>query len=66
MIAEILCIGTELLMGQTLNTNAQFIARRLSALGVSQYHQSVGGDNEERLEAALRQLSAGEFRYGGE
>ena len=55
MIAEILCIGTELLMGQTLNTNAQFIARRLSALGVSQYHQSVVGDNEERLEAALRQ-----------
>ena len=55
MIAEILCIGTELLMGQTLNTNAQFIARRLSALGVSQYHQSVVGDNAERLEAALRQ-----------
>ena len=55
MIAEILCIGTELLMGQTLNTNAQFIARRLSALGVSQYHQSVVGDNEERLEAVLRQ-----------
>ena len=55
MIAEILCIGTELLMGQTVNTNAQFIARRLSALGVSQYHQSVVGDNEERLEAALRQ-----------
>ncbi|MBQ2953519.1 MAG: nicotinamide-nucleotide amidohydrolase family protein [Clostridia bacterium] len=52
MIAEILCIGTELLMGQTLNTNAQFISRRLSALGISQYHQSVVGDNEERLEAA--------------
>ncbi|MBR3765226.1 MAG: competence/damage-inducible protein A [Clostridia bacterium] len=58
MIAEILCIGTELLMGQTLNTNAQFIARRLSALGVSQYHQCVVGDNEERLEAALRQAIA--------
>lgn len=54
MIAEILCIGTELLMGQVLNTNAQFLSRRLSALGVSQYHQTVVGDNEGRLEAAYR------------
>ena len=54
MIAEILCIGTELLMGQVLNTNAQFISRRLSALGVSQYHQTVVGDNADRLEAAYR------------
>ena len=54
MIAEILCVGTELLMGQVLNTNAQFISRRLSALGVSQYHQTVVGDNAERLEEAYR------------
>ncbi len=54
MIAEILCIGTELLMGQVLNTNAQFLSRRLSALGVAQYHQTVVGDNAERLEAAYR------------
>ena len=54
MIAEILCIGTELLMGQVLNTNAQFISRRLSALGVSQYHQTVVGDNAQRLEEAYR------------
>lgn len=54
MIAEILCIGTELLMGQTLNTNAQFLSRRLSALGVSVYHHSVVGDNEARLEDAYR------------
>ena len=54
MIAEILCVGTELLMGQVLNTNAQFLSRRLSALGVSQYHQTVVGDNAERLEAAYR------------
>lgn len=54
MICEILCIGTELLMGQTLNTNAQFLSRRLSALGVSQYHQTVVGDNAQRLEAAYR------------
>lgn len=54
MIAEILCIGTELLMGQTLNTNAQFLSRRLNALGVSQYHQTVVGDNAQRLEDAYR------------
>lgn len=54
MIAEILSIGTELLMGQVLNTNAQFIARRLSALGISHYYQTVVGDNPERLEAAYR------------
>ena len=54
MIAEILCVGTELLMGQVLNTNAQFLSRRLSALGISQYHQTVVGDNAQRLEAAYR------------
>lgn len=54
MIAEILCVGTELLMGQVLNTNAQFLSRRLAALGVSQYHQSCVGDNPGRLADALR------------
>lgn len=54
MIAEILCVGTELLMGQVLNTNAQFIARRLTAMGISQYHQTVVGDNAQRLEEAYR------------
>ena len=54
MQAEILCVGTELLMGQILNTNAQFIARKLSALGIDLKYQQVVGDNEERLEAAYR------------
>ena len=54
MVAEILCVGTELLMGQVLNTNAQFLSRRLSALGISQYHQDVVGDNAQRLEEAYR------------
>lgn len=54
MIAEILCVGTELLMGQVLNTNARFLSRRLSALGISQYHQTVVGDNADRLEKAYR------------
>ena len=54
MIAEILCVGTELLMGQVLNTNAQFISRRLAALGITQHHQTVVGDNAGRLEEAYR------------
>ena len=54
MIAEILCVGTELLMGQVLNTNAQFLSRRLSALGITQQHQTVVGDNAQRLEDAYR------------
>ncbi|MDO4484736.1 MAG: competence/damage-inducible protein A [Clostridia bacterium] len=54
MIAEILCVGTELLMGQVLNTNAQFLARRLSGLGITLQHQSVVGDNEQRLRDAYK------------
>ena len=54
MIAEIICVGTELLMGQVLNTNAQFLSRELAGLGITQRHQQVVGDNAERLEAAYR------------
>ncbi len=52
MIAEILCVGTELLMGQILNTNAQYLSRRLSELGVNCYHQTTVGDNGLRLQNA--------------
>lgn len=51
--AEILCIGTELLMGDIVNTNAAYIARGLAALGINLYHQSVVGDNPARLKEAL-------------
>jgi nicotinamide-nucleotide amidase len=54
MIAEILCVGTELLMGQIVNTNAQFLSRRLSELGVSCYHQTTVVDNDLRLQDAYR------------
>lgn len=54
MKAEVISIGTELLMGQVLNTNAQFLSRRLSALGIAQYHQTTVGDNPERLKAAYQ------------
>lgn len=53
MRAEILAVGTELLLGDIVNTNAQYLARRLADLGISVYHQSVVGDNEERLMGAF-------------
>lgn len=52
--AEILTVGTELLLGQIVNTNAHFLARELSLLGLNSYYQTVVGDNPERLAAALR------------
>lgn len=53
MIAEIVAVGTELLMGQVLNTDAQYIARRLSELGVTLHRQQVVGDNPGRIREAL-------------
>ena len=52
--AEILCVGTELLIGDIVNTNAAYLSRRLAALGIGVYRQSVVGDNPERLAADLR------------
>ncbi len=54
MTVEIICVGTELLMGTVVNTNAAFIAQRCVALGLDCFYQSVVGDNAERLEAAIR------------
>ena len=51
--AEILCVGTELLIGDIVNTNAAYIARRLATLGIGVYRQSVVGDNPARLAADL-------------
>lgn len=52
-IAEILCVGTELLLGDIVNTNAAFLSRELAALGFAVYHHSVVGDNPSRLSDAL-------------
>ena len=60
---EILCVGTELLLGDILNTNAAFLSRRLAQLGISVYHQSVVGDSRERLHRALAEAFSG---HGGE
>ncbi|MPQ43262.1 competence/damage-inducible protein A [Clostridium tarantellae] len=49
MKAEIISIGTEILLGDIVNTNAQFLSKELANLGIDVYHQSVVGDNEERI-----------------
>lgn len=53
MIAEIISVGTELLLGNIVNSNAQYLAGRLAELGFDLYYQTVVGDNTERLKAAL-------------
>lgn len=54
MVAEIICVGTELLMGQIVNTNAQYISKRLSELGVNLYFEVTVGDNPKRLEETIK------------
>ena len=54
MVAEILAVGTELLMGQIVNTNAQYLTKRLNDVGVNVYYHSVVGDNPIRLKECLR------------
>ena len=53
--AEILCIGTELLLGDIVNTNAAYLSQKLASLGIGVYRQTVVGDNGERLKDALDQ-----------
>lgn len=53
MKAEIICVGTELLLGDIVNTNGAYLARELAALGIDIYHQSVVGDNAQRLKENL-------------
>ena len=52
--AEILCIGTELLVGDILNTNAQYISEKLTEIGVDLYYQTTVGDNFQRVKECLK------------
>lgn len=49
MRAEIITVGTEILLGDIMNTNSQFLAKELANLGIDVYYQSTVGDNENRL-----------------
>ncbi len=54
---EILCIGTELLLGEILNSNAKWLAEELAFLGISHYRQTVVGDNFLRLKTVILEAS---------
>ena len=54
MIAEIVTVGTEILLGNIVNTNSAYLAVECVNLGLTVYYQSVVGDNEERMKAVIR------------
>lgn len=54
MTVEIIAVGTEILLGNIVNTNAAYLAEKCAELGLSCYHQDVVGDNEERLTETIR------------
>lgn len=51
--AEIICVGTELLLGDIVDTNSAFLSKKLAELGISVYHKCVVGDNAQRLSEAV-------------
>ena len=51
--AEIICVGTELLLGDIVDTNSAFLSRELAKLGISVYHKCTVGDNPLRLRAVI-------------
>ena len=55
MTAEIICVGTEILLGNIVNTNAAYLSERLAALGISVFLETTVGDNPERLEQVVHQ-----------
>lgn len=54
MVVELVSVGTELLLGNIVNTNTQYLAEKCALLGLSMYHQVVVGDNHDRLEEVIR------------
>ena len=58
MKAEIIAVGTELLMGQIANTNAMFLSRELSEIGIDVHYHHVVGDNKNRLVALIRSITS--------
>lgn len=58
MSAEIIAIGTELLLGQITNTNTAYLSRELAELGIDSYYQTVVGDNKSRLKKVIEESEA--------
>lgn len=57
MSAEVICVGTELLLGEILNSNSHYLAQQLAQLGIPHYFQTVVGDNPQRLQQAIATAS---------
>jgi nicotinamide-nucleotide amidase len=56
--AEVISVGTELLLGDILNSNAQYLAQELATLGISHYYQTTVGDNPDRLQQVIQHASS--------
>ena len=54
MVVELISVGTELLLGNIVNTNTQFLAEKCALLGLTMYHQVTVGDNHDRLAEVIR------------
>lgn len=54
MTAEIICVGTEILLGNIVNTNAAYLSERLAALGTSVFFETTVGDNPKRVEEVIQ------------
>ncbi|MDG2215766.1 MAG: molybdopterin-binding protein, partial [Synechococcus sp. cluster2_bin.235] len=54
---EILCVGTELLLGNILNGNARWLSEELASLGLPHFRQTVVGDNRDRLIALVQEIA---------
>jgi nicotinamide-nucleotide amidase len=53
MVAELISVGTEILLGNIVNTNSQYLAKKLAKLGIENHFQTVVGDNNDRIKNAL-------------
>jgi nicotinamide-nucleotide amidase len=55
MVAEVISIGTELLLGQIVDTDAAYLSQQLSGLGIDMYRRATVGDNFDRAVEAVQQ-----------
>lgn len=53
LVVEIVCVGTEILLGNIVNTNAAYLAEKVAGLGLTNYYQTVVGDNAQRMEETI-------------
>ena len=54
MIVELVSVGTEILLGDIVNTNSNYLAKKCEELGITNYYQVTVGDNEKRLADVIK------------